>query len=408
MYNNLILMNSEIIKFKNDAIDNFNKEKKMSIIIITLLDMVYNDKHKLKLIYEYLEKIQLLDMDIFSNNYNDIRNEINKLLTSFKNKNNIKIIKNDINNINNKVIQLDLNYNKYNKYKTNYNELSILGKGSYGSVYKVYHSLEQNTYAIKKIFITDEIINENTNIFNEIQLFSKLYHDNIIRFYSSWIDIDINSIIEYNKEIDDDEDDEIITKICPILFIQMELCDITLKEYMSSIMLTDNIYVRINYLKQILFGVEYLHKNNIIHRDLKPDNIFIKNKIIKIGDFGLSKKLKNNNTTIQLYNFNLDSYEFNNSIYRAPELLEGNYNNTSDIYSIGIIFLELLIDCKTFFEKSIIIRDLKKIFIKIYESNEYINIPNLITNDYDKIILQMINPNYKLRPSIDKIIEILN
>jgi hypothetical protein len=37
----------------------------------------------------------------------------------------------------------------------------------------------------------------NSNI-NEIQLFSNLEHVNIIRYYSSWIDVDIPSIIEYN------------------------------------------------------------------------------------------------------------------------------------------------------------------------------------------------------------------
>ena len=34
-----------------------------------------------------------------------------------------------------------------------------------------------------------------------------------------------------------------------------------------------------------------MHEKNIIHRDFKPSNIFIKNNIFKIGDFGFAKML---------------------------------------------------------------------------------------------------------------------
>jgi serine/threonine protein kinase len=44
----------------------------------------------------------------------------------------------------------------------------------------------------------------------------------------------------------------------------------------------------------ILLGLDYLHSNSYIHRDLKPSNIFVDEfpngmKILKIGDFGISK-----------------------------------------------------------------------------------------------------------------------
>lgn len=56
----------------------------------------------------------------------------------------------------------------------------------------------------------------------------------------------------------------------------------------------------------ILLGLDSLHRKDIIHRDLKPGNIFIdelsqRTKILKIGDFGLSKKI---------YGENEDVYEF--------------------------------------------------------------------------------------------------
>lgn len=51
-------------------------------------------------------------------------------------------------------------------------------------------------------------------------------------------------------------------------------------------------------LKQILTGLEYLHKFNISHRDIKPSNVLLNDSDnVKIADFGLAKKLKKLSTT---------------------------------------------------------------------------------------------------------------
>lgn len=47
------------------------------------------------------------------------------------------------------------------------------------------------------------------------------------------------------------------------------------------------------FMKQILVGVGYLHKNDILHRDLKLGNLFLDDNLqVKIGDFGLAAKLE--------------------------------------------------------------------------------------------------------------------
>ena len=78
------------------------------------------------------------------------------------------------------------------------------------------------------------------------------------------------------------------------LCIQMELCDQTLLDYLQDRNHND-FNLNLDFLKQLLVGLEYIHSQTIIHRDLKPANIFVCHKknskaTLKIGDFGLSTK----------------------------------------------------------------------------------------------------------------------
>lgn len=122
---------------------------------------------------------------------------------------------------------------------------------------------------------------------------------------------------------------------------------------------------------QICLGLAYLHKNNILHRDIKPANIFLnKNGLIKIGDFGLSKKYKSKNDYVKKTTL-VGTYDF-----IAPEVLDkGNICDKSDIYSLG----------KTFF-----------LFIK--SKNKY-------SNDFVDLISKLIEYKYYLRPSAEEILK---
>ena len=80
----------------------------------------------------------------------------------------------------------------------------------------------------------------------------------------------------------------------------MELCDGgDFEDFLRKSKKVDELQM-VDIAIQLLDGISYCHSKSIIHRDLKPQNIFIienKEKInLKIGDFGLSKKLESTMT----------------------------------------------------------------------------------------------------------------
>ena len=180
---------------------------------------------------------------------------------------------------------------------------ALLGKGVFGSTYRMKHRIDRGIYAVKHI---------QAPILEEVQALVRICHPNIVRYYSC------------EKRRDKS------------LRVVMELVGdgTTLKDVLGTFGFRNSRMI----IQQIADALCYLHNINILHRDLKSGNIFVDGHSIKIGDFGHAIFLTNDN----VYNPKPKTQGRSHYAYRAPEVLHGaKYGPRSDMFQLGCIFLEL-------------------------------------------------------------------
>ena len=83
------------------------------------------------------------------------------------------------------------NANNGSRYAQEFTELSLLGSGASGEVWKVRNKLDRRVYAVKKIFITSHLNDSaiiGRKIRREVTTISRLLHKNIVRYYAAWVE----------------------------------------------------------------------------------------------------------------------------------------------------------------------------------------------------------------------------
>ena len=309
------------------------------------------------------------------------------------------------------IVNLNNNINELvvPRYEKQYSELRMIGRGGFGDVFIAKYYVDKKIYAIKKILIYEEDKNHIEDFLSEILILARLEHPNIVRYYTSWVEIfkkqdpfSSNVLVKSNAELLPIEYSKIrelsLSSLSnssidetPIinLYIQMELCKpFSLGDIIPNLSPTETL----NIITEILGGVKYLHSKNIIHRDIKPANILfsLETNTVKLADFGLSC-LENSDKRM--------SSSQGTYLYIDPH---GKHNSkTFDIYSLGVVITELVCKFKTRMER---IESLKKIKIGIVPEYLEKNIKDVITGcihaDVDKrytiLELEEIISNIKL------------
>ncbi|XP_061457902.1 interferon-induced, double-stranded RNA-activated protein kinase-like [Rhineura floridana] len=223
------------------------------------------------------------------------------------------------------------------RFLKDYNNIECIADGGFGCVYKAHHLLDSTQYAIKKV---KWAIGKEEKVTHEVEALAKLSHENIVRYYTCWTGKDI-----FPSEDSDSSSGE--EKLHKCLFIKLELCKLTLEDWIYSEESTKNYKDdAFEKFQEILKGVAYIHEKHFIHRDLKPANIFISfQNIIKIGDFGLVTTGADDIPVKRTRKKGTKSY-------MAPEQVGQEYGNKVDIFPLGLIWFEMLHRFKTKSEKS--------------------------------------------------------
>jgi tetratricopeptide (TPR) repeat protein/DNA-binding beta-propeller fold protein YncE len=189
--------------------------------------------------------------------------------------------------------------------------LREIGRGGMGVIYEAKDKELGRRVAIKRM--RDEIAitpREMEKFIQEARTVARLKHPNIVDIY-----------------------DIVREETCYLIF---EYIDGHSLEYIIGNKGRLSLQKAMEILKQVCSAISYAHRENVIHLDLKPSNILINSQnISKVTDFGIARIAKD--TILRTSGETTGTFA-----YMSPEQHFGSYDKSSDIYSLGVTFYEIL------------------------------------------------------------------
>jgi mitogen-activated protein kinase kinase kinase len=262
---------------------------------------------------------------------------------------------------------------------------ALIGQGSFGSVYLALHAVTGELLAVKQVEAPSPGANSASDarkksmidaLKREISLLRDLQHPNIVQYLGASSSADhLNIFLEY----------------VPGGSVQTMLNSYgALREPLIR-----------SFVRQIVTGLAYLHGRDIIHRDIKGANILVDNKgVIKISDFGISKKIEVSNILNGAGN-NKNRPSLQGSVFwMAPEVVkQTSYTRKADIWSLGCLVVEMMTGNHPFPDCS----QLQAIF-KIGGAKISPTIPDHASLDAKTFLSQTFEVEHAKRPSADELL----
>ncbi len=197
-----------------------------------------------------------------------------------------------------------------------------LGLGEMCTIYLGYEIENQDKKIVIKIFNKEQLNDKSLieHFLKKIEIIKKLDHINVVPILDYVIDDEVFAVIDDLIEGQN-------------LKFAVSMKDFTLDQ-------------NIDYFKQILSGVRYIHSVGLVHRSLDPSNIFFTDnyKTIKILDAGLSRIFEYDNPK---------KMKITSPMFLSPEQVLQNQTigELSDVYTLGVI-LYFMLAKKTPFAKT--------------------------------------------------------
>lgn len=197
-----------------------------------------------------------------------------------------------------------------------------LGRGAMGTVYLGKDPKINRLVAIKTVRFDEvdpSMIKEiKERFFREAEAAGKLAHPNIVTIYDAGEDYDL-------------------------AYVAMELLDgQDLSEYVQKLGKRMPVKMAIQIVGQVAGALDYAHKNGVVHRDIKPANIMLlKRGGAKVTDFGIARVMESSKTQTGVV--------LGTPSYMSPEQVVGKkVDGRSDLFSLGVMFYELISGQKPF------------------------------------------------------------
>ncbi|KXJ19701.1 serine/threonine kinase-like domain-containing protein STKLD1 [Exaiptasia diaphana] len=265
----------------------------------------------------------------------------------------------------------------------NYKLHQRLGKGAQGAVFLVENKHDKKKYVLKKVECNDE--SEANKAFKEAMALQELKHPYTCgykEFFVTW-----------DKE-------ESAMFVCIVMkYYKLGDLDKALKQRRSKGEAIGEMVLK-KWFGQTISALVFVHDKQVIHRDLKPSNIFMEDTgDVIIGDFGVATIMDDartrTRTTVGTMN------------WMAPEVLERPYDERSDVWSLGCIFLEMatcgFMDSA---QMSSVLFQIKQSPQILEETLEQIKNKQKYSSDLCQLIRTMLRRNFQQRPSAKELLDL--
>ncbi|KAG2442043.1 hypothetical protein HYH02_009835 [Chlamydomonas schloesseri] len=254
-----------------------------------------------------------------------------------------------------------------------YQELKLIGKGTYGKVYKVRSKVDDDVCVIKKVQFDGTPQTEAEAALREGQVLSLLRHPHVVPYK------------EFFKHTDGD------------LCLVMAFCEGgDLFKYIRELRDQGKTVPEPQvwaWLVQLLLSLSYIHSKRILHRDVKTQNIFLSGGKVLLGDFGLAKQLQRT--------FEMARTPIGTPYYMAPEIYEEQpYSFKSDVWALGCVMYEMMTGRAAFAADN-----LSRVVLRVIRG-QYDPLPDTYSSALRMVVTSMLCKEVRARPDANQLLTV--
>ena len=260
-----------------------------------------------------------------------------------------------------------------NRSAPNYRLHEVIGRGSFGAVYRAVHAETGRAYAVKCIRVMFASHYHKVCAINELRILASHTCPFLVAFKEAYVlDGALHIVTEWARRGD----------LAALLRRRR-----TQQQRLSETEVW-------HYFLQLCCGVNYLHHINVIHRDLKPANVLIDDQQnVKLADMGIVK------ITTNLPNAHAQT-QVGTPYYMSPEIFRRErYGPGSDVWALGCILYELMLLHPPF--EAPTMHALRE---KIFGGNVRVAPPALYTDDLRRLTRMLMHVQPRARPTLRSVL----